>query len=301
MKGSRKLLAVILALVVGVVVAGCGGGGSSGSSSSGNNKLTLGVATGWDENGVIANITKDILTEDLGYQDVSLQELELGLVFQGVADKDLDAFQDMWLPNHQSQLDSVQSDVVQLDPWYDGKTEFGIGVPTYMTDVNSIPDLNNTNVTEILGIEPGAVISQTVPDDVIPAYGLKQKYTESSTASMLSEVDSRYSKGEEFAFVPWRPHWMDAAYSFKFLDDPKDALGPLNDSATISSIVPKDLPDRDPVAYTFMNEVRLTEADVNNIEDLNHDDKADAVSQWLKDDNNRAKLQPAIDAAKNAQ
>ena len=98
MKSSRKLLAVILALTTAALVAGCGGGGGGGSAES--KDLNLGVATGWDEAAVIANLTKIVMEEDLGYGEVRLQELELGLVFQGVGDGELDTFQDVWLPNH---------------------------------------------------------------------------------------------------------------------------------------------------------------------------------------------------------
>ena len=295
MKASKKLLAVILAVVVGVIAAGCGG------SSPESRELNLGVATGWDENQVIANLTKQLLEEELGYGEVRLTELELGPVFEGVGSGDLDAFQDMWLPNHQAQLDAVENDVVQLSPWYQGQTEFGIGVPTYMTNVNTIPDLNNTDLTQILGIEPGAVISERIPDSVIPTYDLNQEYVESSTAGMLSEVERLYNDQEEFAFVPWRPHWMNARYDFKFLEDPEDALQDLNDGATISSIVNEDLPDEDPVAYAFMENLKLTEEQVNEIENINPQDYAAAVSTWLEDEENRSSLQPAIDAARDAQ
>jgi glycine betaine/proline transport system substrate-binding protein len=295
MKASKRLLAMILAVVVGAMVAGCGG------SSPENRELNLGVATGWDENQVVANLTKTLLEEELGYGEVRLTELELGPVFEGVGSGDLDAFQDVWLPNHQAQLDAVENDVVQLSPWYQGQTEFGIGVPTYMTNVNTIPDLNNTDLTQILGIEPGAVISERIPDSVIPTYDLNQEYVESSTAGMLSEVERLYNDGEEFAFVPWRPHWMNARYDFKFLEDPEDALQDLNDGATISSIVNEDLPDEDPVAYAFMENLKLTEEQVNEIENINPQDYAAAVSTWLEDENNRNSLQPAIDAARDAQ
>ena len=297
MKVNRKLLAALLALVAGILVAGCGGGGGS----SENRELVLGVATGWDENAVVANLTKILLEEELGYGEVRLQELELGPVFQGVGSGDLDAFQDMWLPNHQAQLSQVENDVVQLSPWYQGTTEFGIGVPTYMTNVNSIPELNNTGLTQILGIEPGAVISERIPDSVIPTYGLNQEYVESSTAGMLAEVGSRYANQEEFAFTPWRPHWMNARYEFKFLEDPEDALGDLNDGATISSIVNEDLPDDDPVAYAFLEALTLTEDQVNDIENIDPQDYAQAARTWLDDENNRAAVQPWIDAAENAQ
>ncbi len=296
MKASKKILAVVLTVMVGVIVAGCGGGGSPE-----NRQLHLGVATGWDENAVIANLTKQLMEEELGYGEVRLTELELGPVFEGVGSGDLDAFQDMWLPNHQAQLDAVENDVVQLSPWYQGVTEFGIGVPTYMTDVNSIPDLNNTDLTQILGIEPGAVISERIPDSVIPTYNLNQEYVESSTAGMLSEVERLYNDQEEFAFVPWRPHWMNARYDFKFLEDPEDALQELNDGATISTIVNEDLPEEDPVAYAFMENLKLTEEQVNEIENINPQDYAEAVRTWLEDEENRNSLQPAIDAARNAE
>jgi glycine betaine/proline transport system substrate-binding protein len=301
MKASKKLLVAILAVVVGAMAGGCGG------SSPESRELNLGVATGWDENQVVANVTKILLEEELGYGEVQLTELELGPVFQGVGSGDLDAFQDMWLPNHQAQLSEVENDVVQLSPWYEGETEFGIGVPTYMTNVNAIPDLNNTDLTQIIGIEPGAVISEKIPDSVIPTYDLNQEYVESSTAGMLSEVDRLFNEEEEFAFTPWRPHWMNQKYSengermFKFLEDPEDALEELNDGATISTIVNEDFPDEDPVAYAFMENLRLTEDQVNEIENINPQDYGEATRTWLEDENNRNSLQPAIDAAREAQ
>jgi glycine betaine/proline transport system substrate-binding protein len=277
---------------VGAVVAGCGG------SSPESRDLNLGVATGWDEAAVVANLSKIVMEEDLGYGEVRLQELELGPIIQGVASGDLDAYQDIWLPNHQAQIDEVQDDIVQLPPWYDGTTEFGIGVPDYM-NITTIPELNQTGVTQILGIEPGAIISERIPDSVIPTYNLNQEYVESSTPSMLSEVESLYENQEEFAFVPWRPHWMNARYDFKFLEDPEDALGDLNDGATISTIVNEDLPDDDPVAYAFLDAVTLTEEQVNEIENINPNDYAESARIWLED--NRDVVQPWIDAAREAE
>ncbi|MDQ4063878.1 MAG: hypothetical protein M3122_08345 [Actinomycetota bacterium] len=299
MKASRKLLVVILVLAASALAAGCGGGGGGGSAESPESKdLNLGVATGWDEAAVIANLTKIVMEEDLGYGEVKLQELELGPVIQGVASGDLDAYQDIWLPNHAAQISEVENDVVQLDPWYDGETEFGIAVPNYMTNVNAIPDLNQTGVTQILGIEPGAIISERIPDSVIPTYGLNQEYVQSSTPSMLSEVDNLSENQEEFAFVAWRPHWMNARYDFKFLEDPEDGLTDLNDGATISTIVNEDLQEDDPQAYAFLNAITLTEEQVNEIENIDPQDYAASARTWLE--SNRDVAQPWIDAANNA-
>jgi hypothetical protein len=50
-----------------------------------------------------------------------------------------------------------------------------------------------------------------------------------------------------------------------------------------------------------MENVRLTEEQVNEIENINPDDYAAGVSTWLEDEENRNSLQPAIDAARNAE
>ncbi|MEJ7871637.1 MAG: hypothetical protein WKF67_05210, partial [Rubrobacteraceae bacterium] len=66
MKSSRKLLVVILVLAASALAAGCGGGGGGSAESPESKELKLGVATGWDEAAVIANLTKIVMEEDLG-------------------------------------------------------------------------------------------------------------------------------------------------------------------------------------------------------------------------------------------
>ena len=84
MSVSKRLLALMSALVVALlVVAGCGGGGASSSSSGGT--LTLGNI-GWQENVAVANLTKVVLEEDLDYDTVELKTLDVGLLFEGVAE-----------------------------------------------------------------------------------------------------------------------------------------------------------------------------------------------------------------------
>ena len=56
---------------------------------------------------------------------------------QEVASGELDAFQDVWLPNQEALLDQAAEDVELLDPWFLGETKQGMAVPAYM-DVRSI-------------------------------------------------------------------------------------------------------------------------------------------------------------------
>jgi glycine betaine/proline transport system substrate-binding protein len=158
------------------------------------------------------------------------------------------------------------------------------------------------------------VISEQVPKHVIPEYNLTLEYEPSSTAAMLAEVERLYKDKEPFVFPPWCPSTHCEAYEgqtpdidYRYLEDPKNALGPLDygphsdTSASISAIVNEDLPDDDPVAYAFINNLRLNEDELVSLE--TEIDKAETpvagTKAWLED--NRDVVQPAIDAAKQAQ
>ena len=312
---GKRLLVLVLAAAVAAVVAGCGGGGGGGGSAESANKtLILGELVGWPENVAVDNVTKVILEEDFGYKEVQIETLDVGLLFEGVAGGDLHAFQDMWLPNHKDLYAEVENDVEKLDPWYEGQTTFGLAVPEYMEGVNSIADLNESGAERIIGIEPGAVISEQVPDHVIPEYNLKLEYEPSSTAAMLAEVERLYKDKEPFVFPPWCPsphceeyEGQNPKIDYRYLEDPKNALGPLDygpqsdTSASIQTIVNEDLPDDDPVAYAFINNLRLNEDELISLETEieNAETPVAGAKAWLED--NRDVVQPAIDAAKKAQ
>src|SRR5829696_7593091 len=112
MNVSKRLLALMSALVVAILVlAGCAGGGGASSTSGGT--LTLGNI-GWTENVAVANLTKTVLEEDFDYQEVELKTLDVGLLFEGVAGGELDAFQDVWMPNQEQLLSKVENDIEHL-------------------------------------------------------------------------------------------------------------------------------------------------------------------------------------------
>ena len=59
---------------------------------------------------------------------------------------------------------------------------------------------------------------------------------------------------------------MNQRYVFRYLEDPKDAFGELNDPARVQMIVNKDLPEDDPVACAFMGTLTLDEDQLNDLE-----------------------------------
>jgi len=283
---------VILALAGGALMAGCG-------SSSQNKELKLGNI-GWDENVAVGNLTKVLLEDELGYEKVELRTLDVGPLYEGVGNGDLDAFQDVWLPAHRDYVAGVEENTELLGSWFQGTTKFGIAVPSYM-NITSLEELNDTNVDLILGIEPGAVSMTKIPTDVIPAYGLKQGLVEAPTEGMLSEVDRLYSAREEFAFIAWSPHWMNERYDLRYLEDPKDAFEEVDDTVDLSTIVNVDLKEDDLVAYAFMAALTLDEEQINAMEDeINAaNDQKTGVQRWLE--NNRSAVEPWLEAARNVQ
>src|SRR4028119_2220875 len=151
---------LFLLIILAILASGCGGGVSG---------RTLDIADiGWTENTAIAQLTKVLLEDQLGYEEVIVHTSDLESVYGDVAEGDLDAFQDVWLPNQRGLLESVQDDVEQLGFSYEGETEQGIAVPTYM-GTTSLNRLNESEADLILGIEPTSVVMGQVYDGVIPA------------------------------------------------------------------------------------------------------------------------------------
>lgn len=285
-------MAAILALVMGAItLTGCGGLGQ-------NSGLVL-ANIGWDENVAVSNLTKALLEDELGYERVDIDTNEdLDATYRRVASGEVDAFQDVWLPNQGALLEQVAEEVEHLDPWFLGETKQGMAVPAYM-DVRSIEELNGTDAQFIWGIEPSSVMNHEVGGEVIPAYGLKQKLVEAPTAGMLAEVDRLYAFREDFVFLAWSPHWMNQRYDIRYLKDPKDAQGTTNDPAKCSTIVRGDLREDDPVAYAFIDALELTEEQINGLETVinDEDDPLAGARRWASE--NRAVIRPWIEAARD--
>ncbi len=295
-KAYRRLPILLLVLVVGTLATGCSGLGAV----SGGKQLTLGYID-WDENVAVSTLTKVLLEEKLGYE-VELQrsdEAVLRQVYKGVAEGDLDAFQDVWIPNQKAYLSEVEDEVEHLDPWFEGKTEQGIAVPYYM-DVRSLAKLDHAGTDMLNGIEPGSAPMPQLEDKVIPGYNLDMKLVESSTSAMLSELDKAYKMREPIVFFGWSPHWMNTRYDIRYLKDPRDLQGRFNDPARISSIVNAELSENNPAAYAFIRAISLDEEQINQMEaDINEAGDPDrGVKAWLED--NRSVVQPWIDAAEKA-
>jgi glycine betaine/proline transport system substrate-binding protein len=278
---QKIVLALILALLVGLI-GGCGGGGGQGGGGGNDKSLTLGYID-WDEDVAVSNLAKILLEDDLGY-DVELQLVDVGPLFNGVADGDIDAFLDVWLPKtHQTYWEQYQDRVVDLGQWYEGTASLGLGVPNYV-EAQSIDELNEYRDQfggQIVGIEPGSGIMSIAEENAIPGYGLNYELVPSSTPAMLSELEQALDSEEPIVFTAWKPHWMFTAYDIRYLDDPKGEMG---GSEQLSAIAREGLEDDSPDAFQLLDNITLSEEQLGDLELAIRDagDPEQGARDWLE-------------------
>ena len=199
------------------------GGGNIGEGET----ITIGWIP-WEEDIAVTNLWQVILEEN-GYT-VEQQQLDAGLLFDGLATGDLDLFLDAWLPNtHADYWEQYAEDVEDLGVWLP-EAPLTWAVPTYLEDINSIADLaDNADLFggQIVGIEASAGLTRISRDEVIPAYGLEDGFelVESSTPAMLAELENAIGNEEPIVVTLWRPHPAYAEFDIKDLEDPEGALG----------------------------------------------------------------------------
>ncbi|KOY15450.1 glycine betaine ABC transporter substrate-binding protein [Paenibacillus xylanivorans] len=260
----------------------------------------------WDSEIASTNLLKYVMESKLGYKVNALQ-VEAGPMWTGVASGDVDASPAAWLPlTHADYWERYKDQVDDLGANMTG-VRTGLVVPAYMTDVNSIADLetgassstpsasadvgNEVN-HQIIGIDPGAGIMKSTAS-AIEKYGLSDwKLVEGSGAAMTATLDKAVKNKEPVIVTGWTPHWMFNAYDLKYLDDPEGVYG---EAEQIHTIARKGLKEDKPVAYEFLDRFSWTPEDMGEImvaiQDGDDPQKAaaafaekhsDKVAEWTK-------------------
>ena len=175
MWSKRLRRPIALAAVAALALFGVAACGDDASDAS-EKKITIGYMA-WDEAIAASYLWSNIL-ESKGY-DVELKNIEAGLVYQGLADGNIDLFLDGWLPQtHAAYWERYGSKIEKIGVWYDNAS-LSIAVPTYVNGVNSLADLASKADlfnSEIIGIEPGAGLTAATQEKMIPTYGLAGKW-----------------------------------------------------------------------------------------------------------------------------
>lgn len=277
---AARLLVLSSTFASVILVTGCGNPPVDSNRSEG---LTLGNVE-WDENVAISSLTKVLLEEELGYDDVGLEPSAPDSVFQDVASGELDAFQDVWMPNHEDRLEVVEGEVELLKSWMIGTTRASLAAPVYM-DVRSVGQLGDTGAEKIFGVEPDAAPVGEISSEALDALPLEPDFTYPSATAMLDEVKPLYENEEPFIFMAWSPHWMNREYEFNYLEDPDGVLGDLTKPSRLQTIVRADLEREDPLAYALLDTLLLTnhQVDAMELEIREAGDPLEGARAWIEE------------------
>lgn len=230
--------------------------GKTNNESSTEEKKALSIGLDpYDYSTVPAYLSKVILEQE-GF-DVKIEEAEIGILYEALSNQEIDAFIDVWSPNlHKDYLEKY-SDTFEIAGTLYSDMPFGMAVPSYLEDINTIEDVaNNPELfnKEVYAIEPGSGMAMTT-EEMVETYGMDEfTINNSSVAAMLAQVDSIMKKEEAIAFNAWRPHPMFVRFDIKFLEDPLNAWK--NDDVQIA--VTPNLKEESPTAYTLFSNMELT-------------------------------------------
>ncbi|MDN4479271.1 glycine betaine ABC transporter substrate-binding protein [Demequina sp. SYSU T00039] len=287
---KRTATAFAVTAAAGLVLAGCSSSegeaadeATSGSDAMAGGELTLAVFNGWDESLATSLLWENIL-ESKGYT-VELEYADPAVVFQGVADGDYDIVTDVWLPlTHASYIEEFGDDMEELGAWFDSAAlTVAVNADAPIDSLDELADNADAFGNRIVGIEPGAGLTATVQDAVIPTYGLEGlDFITSSTPAMLSELDTATSNGENIIVTLWEPHWAYGAYDLKNLEDPEGTLGEAESIVTYGRAgISEDLPEVAAWLGAFtMDADHLYDLE-NQLNGQDASDYADIVSEWV--------------------
>ena len=289
MWSKRPLRSIALAAVAALALTGaaaCGGDDADTDADAAVDKtITVGYMA-WDEAIAASYLWSNILEAE-GYE-VELKNVEAGIVYQGLADGNIDLFLDGWLPQtHADYWEKYGSKIEKIGVWYDNAS-LSIAVPAYVDGVNSLADLAGKADlfdSEIIGIEPGAGLTTATQDKVIPTYGLdgKWKLRTSSTPAMLAALDGAIADQKPIVVTLWHPHWAYAKYQLKDLTDPQKTLGGAEE---VTILARQGFSTDFPEAAGMLKKFQMTDQQLGSLEDLvfnvHKNDEEKAVEEWLK-------------------
>lgn len=234
----------------------------------------------WDSEIASTNVVAAVLEDILDY-DVQMISVDAGPMWTGIAQGDFDAIVAAWLPGtHEAYYSRYWADVENLGPNLHG-AKIGLVVPSYVT-IDSIEELNSHRAQfqgRIVGIDPGAGLMQAT-DAAIEEYGLNFALQDGSDAAMTAELGRAIRSNQWIVVTGWTPHWKFAQWDLKYLEDPRGVFGT---AETINTIVARDLKDRMPEVYHFLDRFYWTPDDMASVMvDIREGmSEAEAARKWI--------------------
>jgi glycine betaine/proline transport system substrate-binding protein len=286
MKNRTKSLFAIGAVGL-LALTGCAPAAEAETVSNGDKQdMTIAVFNGWDEGVAASELWKAIL-EEKGY-NVELDYADVAVVYSGLSTGEYDLNLDVWLPvTHATYLEEYGDDIVDLGAWNtESRNNIAVNADAPIDSLEELAANADLFGNRIVGIEPGAGLTEATTDNVIPGYGLEgMEYLTSSTAAMLTELTAATAAGENIVVTLWDPHWAYTDFDLKNLEDPQGALG---GTESIHAYGSTDFGDDFPQATEWINNFTMDLEMLYSLEgamfvDYEGQDFGPVVAQWIED------------------
>lgn len=280
----------LVSITILLMLIGCGANDDDGTvNESKNNASGKEIIIGldpYDYATIPAYLSKEILERE-GY-DATIQEAEVGILYEALSEGDIDVYIDIWSPNIQkAYLEKYEGDFDIIGTLYSG-APVGLAVPEFMDHINSTEDLE-TYIDEfdgmIYSVEAGSGMDQTTRR-LIEEYDLDYDVTNSSTPAMIAQASKMIDDNEPIVFNAWRPHTMFKLLDIKMIEDPKNIWG--SDDVQVGAVF--DLKEKAPEAYTLYSNMEFT---LDEIEEwllkMEQDGKepAELAKEWVDNNEDR--------------
>ena len=282
---KKRTTAILAAGIVGALaLTGCS---PADDTPAGEGKeLTLAVFNGWDEGVATSELWKAILEEN-GYT-VNLEYADPAPVYLGLSEGDYDLTMDIWLPDtHATYMEKYGDKITDLGAWNtESKLTFAVNEDAPIDSIDELLENADLFGNRIVGIEPGAGLTEATEERVIPDYNLgSMQFITSSTTAMLSELTAATKSGENIVVTLWEPHWAYGAFPLKNLEDPKGSLG---STESIHAFGKKSFESDFPEVAKWINNFEMDLETLYSLEkvmfvDYDGKDYAPIVKKWMDD------------------
>jgi glycine betaine/proline transport system substrate-binding protein len=290
-----------------LLLSACGDGGgddtsaASGDSAAGGgtDTITMGFLPSWSDGLSMAYLLEHQL-EQVGYT-VEMQTLtDAAPLYTGLANGDVDVYPSAWPEvTHAEYMEEYGDRIEDLGTYYDNAV-LTIAVPEYV-DIDSLEELAadpDRFGGRIVGIEPGAGLTGVTEGSMMPAYGLEGDYelVTSSTAAMLSELQSAIDDEEDIVVTLWRPFWAYSQFPLKDLEDPQGAMG---DPEGLHFLGTEGFAEEFPEVADYIGSISLTDEQYGSLEDMvvneyGEGKESEAVQAWIEQNPDVLPELPAI-------
>lgn len=282
--------ATALAAAAGLALTACGDGDTETADTGdgeGGGTIELSIFQGWEE-GIAVSELWAVILEDEGYE-VNKTYIDLAPGFSGMVSGDLDFNMNIWQPvTHADYLDEYGDDLEQVGVWNsDAVQVIAVNEDAPVDSLEELSDNADLFNSELVGIEPGAGLTERTQEFVIPDYDLEDwDFSTSSTPAMLQELETATNAGENIAVTLWTPHWAFETYPIKPLEDPQEALGQEENMTTYARA---GFSDDHPEVFEWLADFEIDTETLQSleeplfIEDADQNEYPEVVREWIED------------------